>query len=35
MVRYRVMYPMAEARGFQEPCERGGPSNTPMDHEAA
>jgi len=29
------MYPMAEARGFQEPCERVGPSNTPTDHEAA
>ena len=30
-----VMYPIAEARGFQEPCERVGPSNTPTDHEDA
>jgi len=29
------MYPMAEARGFQEPCERVGLDNTPTDHEAA
>jgi len=29
-----VMYPMAEARGF-EPCERVGLDNIPTDHEAA